>query len=868
MFERFTARARRVMDLSQEIARNFKHTSIGTEHILLAFISEGGGITAQALHNLGVLPSKVVENVNKVTQSPASKMLTGSIPFDPDARKVFTIASKESQALGHAYIGTEHLLLGILGVEKCLALKVLIAMDIDPILAREEVLRLISEWDEFRENEAPFQKNISNIINPKEREKFQPVEEHDLIPPVSQKSKIRDKEKIVKSPALDAFGHNLTKDAIDGLLDPVIGREKEIERLMQILGRRTKNNPVLIGEAGTGKSAIIEGLAQLIAKGDVPSIFVDKQIYSLDLASMVAGSRFRGDFEERLKKTIKEVQDRKDVILFLDEIHTLMGAGGAAEGTMDASTILKPMLARGELKLIGATTLDEYRKYIEKDAALERRFQPIRVEATSVKDTILILKGLRDRYSKHHKVTITDEAIIAAATLSDRYITNRNLPDKAIDVLDEAGARLQMLKLSRSPEVVAINKEISTVQKAKSEAIGSQEFDKAATLRTQELELVAKKAELETNKKEGVSVPLIVTAELISEIVTLMTGIPVGKMTENDSTNLQNIEKELHHRVIGQGQAVSALSRAIRRTRAGLKDPKRPAGSFIFAGPSGVGKSELAKALAQFLNGDEDSLITLDMSEYAEKHTASRLFGSPPGYVGHEEGGQLTEKVRRKPFSVVLFDEMEKAHPDISNALLQVLDEGRITDAQGREIDFKNTVIIMTTNLGSRDVAKTNYLGFSSGAVDITQYERMKSKVNEELKQFFRPEFLNRIDEIVVFQTLTMEEIVEIVDLMVGELNRRLNDKSMEIRLTKEAKEHLANLGYDKAMGARPLRRAVQREIEDQLSERILLGSLLTGQAMMVDVISEGEDGKMIFTFTPKGIKMLEAEASILVAQA
>lgn len=867
MFERFTTRARRVIDLSQEIARSFKHTSIGTEHILLAFISEGGGITAQALHNLGVLPSKVIENVNQMSQSPAKKMLTGSIPFDSDARKVFTIAIKESQALGHSYIGTEHLLLGILGVERCLALKILLTMEIDPILVRKEVLRLISEWDEFKENETPFQKNISNIINPKERETLEPVDAHASIPPVGQKPKVRDKEKTIKSPALDAFGHNLTKDAIDGLLDPVIGRDKEIERLMQILGRRSKNNPVLIGEPGVGKSAIVEGLAQLIAKGDVPLTLVDKQIYSLDLASMIAGTRFRGDFEERLKKTIKEVQTRQDVILFLDEVHTLAGAGGGAEGTMDASAILKPMLARGELKLIGATTLDEYRKHIEKDAALERRFQPVRVEATSVNDTIKILMGLRDRYSKHHKVTITDEAIIAAATLSDRYIPDRNLPDKAIDVLDEAGARLQIQKLSRSPEAIALDKEIMAIQKSKSEAIGSQEFDKAAILRTQELELVAKKTELDANTKKDVNIPLVITEELISEIVTLMTGIPIGKMTENDSTNLKNIENELHRRVIGQVQAISALSRAIRRTRAGLKDPNRPAGSFIFAGPSGVGKSELAKALAQFLNGDEDSLITIDMSEYAEKHTASRLFGAPPGYVGHDEGGQLTEKVRRKPFSVILFDEMEKAHPDIANALLQVLDEGRITDAQGREIDFKNTVIVMTTNLGSRDVAKTTHLGFSSGNIDVNQYERMKSKVHDELKQFFRPEFLNRIDEIVVFQTLTMEEIVEIVDLMVGELNRRLNDKSMEIRLTKEAKEHLATLGYDKAMGARPLRRVVQREIEDQLSERILFGSLLAGQVMLVDVKDEG-DGKIVFTFTPKGIQMLDTETPTLVAQA
>jgi len=862
MFERFTSRARTVADLAQEIARNLKHPNIGTEHILLAFITEGGGITAQALHNLDVMPSKVIESLNKLAPAPSKKAISGSIPFDSDARKAFSLALKEAQVFGHNYIGTEHILLGILGIEKCLAMKILVSMNIDPNLVRTEVTRLMGEWDEFGDSQPSSEPNLDSIIHPKEPISNSNPPQRPLESAGGGFSR-RDKASL-KSPALDTFAHNLTQDALEGRLDPVIGRDNETERLLQVLGRRTKNNPVLIGEPGVGKSAVIEGLAQRIVNGDVPSYLIDTQIYSLDLAKMLAGTRYRGDFEERLKKTIKEVQDRKNVILFLDEVHVLAGAGGA-EGSVDASNMLKPMLARGELRLIGATTLDEYRKYIEKDAALERRFQPIKVEAASVKDTIAILTGLRDRYSKHHKVTFTDDALIAAATLADRYITDRNLPDKAIDVLDEAGARLQMQKLIRSPEVITIEREIANTQKAKSEAIDTQDFDLAASLRSQELLLNDKKSLLESDSKKKSGTPLVVTADSIAEIITLMTGVPIMKMTEKDTSNLLNIETELHHRVIGQVQAISALSRAIRRTRAGLKDPKRPAGSFIFAGPSGVGKSELAKALAEFLNGDDDSLITIDMSEYSEKHTASRLFGAPPGYVGHDEGGQLTEKIRRKPFSVVLFDEMEKAHPDIANTLLQVLDEGRLTDSQGRVVDFKNTVIVMTTNLGSRDVAKNNYVGFSTGE-SINDYERMKSKVQEELKQFFRPEFLNRVDEIVVFQTLKLEEIIEIVDLMLERLNKRLNDKSMEIRVTKEAKERLANMGYDKAMGARPLRRVIQREIEDQLSERILFGSILPGQVMLVDVNTE--EGLTSFTFTPKGIDLVEDAVYDIVGQA
>ncbi|NDA82864.1 MAG: ATP-dependent Clp protease ATP-binding subunit, partial [Actinobacteria bacterium] len=627
-----------------------------------------------------------------------------------------------------------------------------------------------------------------------------------------------------------------------------IGREKEIERVMQILSRRTKNNPVLIGEPGVGKTAVVEGLAQAIVKGDVPETLKGKQLYSLDLGALVAGSRYRGDFEERLKKVLKEIRTRGDIILFIDEIHTLVGAG-AAEGAIDAASILKPMLARGELQTIGATTLDEYRKHLEKDAALERRFQPIQVAEPSVAHTIEILKGLRDRYENHHKVTISDSALVSAATLADRYISDRFLPDKAIDLIDEAGSRLRIRRMTQPPEIRAFDDKIAEVRKEKESAIDAQDFEKAASLRDNEKALMQEKIEKEKSWKAGdLDVVADVDEELIAEVLSTATGIPVFKLTEAETARLLRMEEELHKRVIGQEQAIHALAQAIRRTRAGLKDPRRPGGSFIFAGPSGVGKTELSRTLASFLFGDEDALIQLDMSEYSEKHTASRLFGAPPGFVGYDEGGQLTEKVRRRPFSVVLFDEIEKAHPDIFNSLLQVLEDGRLTDAQGRVVDFKNTIIIMTTNLGTRDISKSLSLGFINASDSVGNYERMKAKVQDELKSHFRPEFLNRIDDIIVFHQLTEEEIVQIVDLMIANLENRLKAKDMGIELTSAAKTILAKRGYDPVLGARPLRRTIQREIEDVLSEKILFGDLKAGQIVVIDV--EGEEGSESFKFT------------------
>jgi ATP-dependent Clp protease ATP-binding subunit ClpC len=646
---------------------------------------------------------------------------------------------------------------------------------------------------------------------------------------------------------LDQFGRNLTQAAREGKLDPVIGRAKEIERVMQVLSRRTKNNPVLIGEPGVGKTAVVEGLAQSVIKGEVPETLKDKQLYTLDLGALVAGSRYRGDFEERLKKVLKEIRTRGDIILFIDEIHTLVGAG-AAEGAIDAASILKPMLARGELQTIGATTLDEYRKYIEKDPALERRFQPIQVHEPNLAHAIEILKGLRDRYEAHHRVSITDGALVAAATLADRYVNDRFLPDKAIDLIDEAGARLRIRRMTAPPDLREFDEKIADVRREKESAIDAQDFEKAANLRDSEKKLLGAKAEREKQWKAGdMDVVAEVDEELIAEVLATATGIPLVRLTEEESARLLNMEAELHKRVIGQDDAIKALSQAIRRTRAGLKDPKRPGGSFIFAGPTGVGKTELAKALAEFLFGEEDALIQLDMSEFSEKHTVSRLFGSPPGYVGYEEGGQLTEKVRRKPFSVVLFDEVEKAHADIFNSLLQILEDGRLTDSQGRSVDFKNTVIIMTTNLGTRDIAKGLQLGFQAGGDLSTSYDRMKAKVNDELKTHFRPEFLNRVDDVVVFPQLTQDEIIQIVDLMAAKVDARMKDRDMGLEFTPGAKALLAVRGYDPVLGARPLRRTIQREIEDALSEKILYGEITAGQIVLVDVEGEGPAAKFTF---------------------
>lgn len=813
MFERFTDRARRVVVLAQEEARMLNHNYIGTEHILLGLIHEGEGVAAKGLEALGIsleaVRSQVEEIIGQGQQAPS-----GHIPFTPRAKKVLELSLREALQLGHNYIGTEHILLGLIREGEGVAAQVLVKLGADLNRVRQQVIQLLSGY----QGKEPAAQGGPAEGTP------------------------------TTSLILDQFGRNLTQAAREGKLDPVIGREKEIERVMQVLSRRTKNNPVLIGEPGVGKTAIVEGLAQAIVKGDIPETLRDKQLYSLDLGALVAGSRYRGDFEERLKKVLKEIRTRGDIVLFIDEIHTLVGAG-AAEGAIDAASILKPMLARGELQTIGATTLDEYRKHLEKDAALERRFQPIQVAEPTLSHTIEILKGLRDRYETHHKVSISDSALVSAATLADRYIADRFLPDKAIDLIDEAGSRLRIRRMTAPPELREFDEKIMRARKDKESAIDAQDFEKAASFRDQEKVLLAEKAEREKTWKAGdLDVVAEVDEELIAEVLSHSTGIPVFKLTEEETARLLRMEDELHRRVIGQDQAIRALSQAIRRTRAGLKDPKRPGGSFIFAGPSGVGKTELSRTLAAFLFGDEDALIQLDMSEYSEKHTASRLFGAPPGYVGYDEGGQLTEKVRRKPFSVVLFDEIEKAHPDIFNALLQVLEDGRLTDSQGRVVDFKNTVIIMTTNLGTRDISKTLGLGFHNSDDVLGNYERMKGKVSDELKQHFRPEFLNRIDDIVVFHQLSENEIVQIVDLMIANLDERLRAKDMGIELTSPAKMLLAKRGYDPVLGARPLRRTIQREIEDVLSEKILFGDVRPGEITLVDVAIVDE--KEIFTFT------------------
>ncbi len=821
MFERFTDRARRVVVLAQEEARMLNHNYIGTEHILLGLIHEGEGVAAKSLESLGVslesVRSQVEEIIGQGQQAPS-----GHIPFTPRAKKVLELSLREALQLGHNYIGTEHILLGLIREGEGVAAQVLVKLGADLNRVRQQVIQLLSGY----QGKEPLTSGAPNEGTPS------------------------------TSLVLDQFGRNLTQAARDGKLDPVIGREKEIERVMQVLSRRTKNNPVLIGEPGVGKTAVVEGLAQKIVKGDIPETLKDKQLYTLDLGSLVAGSRYRGDFEERLKKVLKEIRTRGDIILFIDEIHTLVGAG-AAEGAIDAASILKPMLARGELQTIGATTLDEYRKYVEKDAALERRFQPIQVQEPSVAHAIEILRGLRDRYESHHKVTITDSALVSAATLADRYINDRQLPDKAIDLIDEAGARLRINRMTAPPDLREFDNKIADVRKEKESAIDAQDFEKAAALRDKEKTLISEKNEREREWKAGdLDIVAEVDEDLIAEVLAMSTGVPVAKLTEAESKRLLRMEEELHKRVIGQEDAIKALSKSIRRTRAGLKDPKRPGGSFIFAGPSGVGKTELSKTLAQFLFGDENALIMLDMSEYSERHTVSRLFGSPPGYVGYEEGGQLTEKVRRKPFSVVLFDEVEKAHPDIFNSLLQILEDGKLTDSQGRMVDFKNTVIIMTTNLGSRDISKGVGLGFSMGDDVEGSYDRMKLKVNEELKQHFRPEFLNRLDDVIVFHQLTRPEILQIVELMITSLDDRLKDKDMGLIMTDQAKELLVDKGYDQSLGARPMRRTIQREIEDVLSEKILFGELTAGNLVVVGVEGEAanNDKKIldtrVFTFT------------------
>ena len=818
MFERFTDRARRVVVLAQDEARSLNHNYIGTEHLLLGLITEGEGVAAKALESLDINKDAVRAAVIDIIGE-GEKPVEGHIPFTPRAKRVFELSLREALQLGHNYIGTEHLLLGLLKEGEGVASQVLIKLGADLGKVRQTVIELLSGYqrnsDDGRESVGVGASSTGSGQT--------------------------------NSAILEQFGRNLTQAARENKLDPVIGRRTEMQRVMQILSRRTKNNPVLVGEPGVGKTAVVEGLAQAIVAGDVPETIKDKQIYSLDMGALVAGSRYRGDFEERLKKILKEIRTRGDIILFIDEIHTLVGAG-AAEGSIDASQMLKPMLARGELQTIGATTSDEYRKYIEKDAALERRFQPVKVDEPSVEETVGILKGLRDRYEAHHRVIITDAAIQAAAELADRYVSDRFLPDKAIDLMDEAGARLRISRMTAPPELRELDEKIAEVKRNKESAIDDQDFEKAASLRDEEQKLTEERKQKESSWRDGSREAIAEVGEDdIAEVLAMSTGIPVFKLTQTESAKLLKMEDELHKRVIGQDAAVKALAQSIRRTRSGLKDPKRPGGSFIFAGPTGVGKTELAKALAEFLFGDEDALIQLDMSEFSEKHTSSRLFGAPPGYVGYDEGGELTEKVRRRPFSVVLFDEVEKAHPDIFNSLLQILEEGRLTDSQGRKVDFKNTVIIMTTNLGTRDINKGVLTGFQSTENITHDYSRMKAKVNEELKQHFRPEFLNRVDEVVVFPPLDKEQIKQIVDLMIANLAKRMEAQDMKLQITDEARELLADRGFDPVLGARPLRRAIQRDIEDALSERILFGDILPGQVVTVGVKGEGAEREFTF---------------------
>jgi ATP-dependent Clp protease ATP-binding subunit ClpC len=825
LFERFTDRARRVLVLAQEEARLLNHNFIGTEHILLGLIHEGEGVAAKALESLGISLEAVREKVEE-TIGPAGSSTTGSPPFTPRAKKVLELSLREALQLGHNYIGTEHMLLGLVREGEGVAAQVLVSLGADLSRVRQQVIQLLSGY-QTPAKEGATAGAPSSSENPQ------------------------------GSPVLDQFGRNLTQLARERKLDPVIGRDREIERVMQVLSRRTKNNPVLIGEPGVGKTAIVEGLSQRIVAGDVPETLKGKQLYTLDLGALVAGSRYRGDFEERLKKVLKEIRTRGDIILFIDELHTLVGAG-AAEGAIDAASILKPMLARGELQTIGATTLDEYRKHLEKDAALERRFQPIKVDEPSLPHTIEILKGLRDRYEAHHGVTITDQAVVAAANLADRYIADRFLPDKAIDLIDEAGSRLRIRRMSTPADYKAIEAEIARVRKDKELAIEKQNFEQAKRFREKEEELLQRKAAKEQEwRAEGVDLFDVVDEEVIAEVLANWTGIPVYKLTEEETAKLLRMEEELHKRVIGQHDAIKAVSQAIRRTRAGLKDPKRPSGSFIFLGPSGVGKTETAKTLAEFLFGDESALIMLDMSEYMEKHTVSRLVGSPPGYVGYEEGGQLTEAVRRKPFSVVLFDEIEKAHPDVFNTLLQILEDGRLTDSQGRSVDFKNTVIIMTSNLGTADLRKAS-VGFGKSSEAVT-YERMKTKVNDALKQHFRPEFLNRIDDVIVFHELSKEEVTEIIDLMIKRVRDQLESQGLNLELTQAAKFFVVEKGYDPTLGARPLRRALQRLVEDPLSEKILWKEFRAGETIIVDVEADQIVFRSIEGFEPPPVELAGA---------
>ncbi len=807
MFERFTEKAIKVIMLAQEEARRLGHNFVGTEQILLGLIGEGTGVAAKVLKSMGVNLKDARIEVEKIIGR-GSGFVAVEIPFTPRAKRVLELSLEEARQLGHNYIGTEHLLLGLIREGEGVAARVLENLGVDLSKVRTQVIRMLGETAEV----------TSGASNAR-----------------------------TKTPTLDEFGANLTQMAAEGKLDPVVGRQKEIERVIQILGRRTKNNPVLIGEPGVGKTAIAEGLAQRIANNDVPDILEDKRVVTLDIGLLVAGTKYRGEFEERLKKIMDEIRSARNVILVIDEVHTLIGAG-AAEGAIDAANILKPALARGELQCIGATTLDEYRKHIERDAALERRFQPVMVGEPTVDETIEILFGLRDRYEQHHKLKISDEALDAAAKLSDRYISDRFLPDKAIDLVDEAGSRVRLINSQLPPAAKELDKELRQVLKEKDDAVRSQDFDRAGELRDREMEIKAEIRSIASNKKTGVTdseLSPVVTEEDIAQIVASWTGVPVNKLTESESEKLMHMEDTLHQRLIGQEEAVKAVSRAIRRARVGLKNPNRPIASFIFSGPTGVGKTELTKALASYFFGSEEAMIRLDMSEYMERHTVSKLIGSPPGYVGYNEGGQLTEAVRRRPYTVVLFDEIEKAHPDVFNMLLQILEDGRLTDAKGRTVDFKNTLLIMTSNIGSKVIEKGGGgLGFefSENQADA-QYNRIRSLVNEELKNYFRPEFLNRLDEIIVFRQLVKDEVKLISEIMLKEVFSRLTEKGITLQVTDRFKERLIEEGYNPAYGARPLRRAIMRLLEDVLAEEILSGRVKDGETAIVDI---GEEGQVV----------------------
>ncbi len=818
MFERFTEKAIKVIMLAQEEARRLGHNFVGTEQILLGLIGEGTGVAAKVLKSLGVNLKDSRIEVEKIIGR-GSGFVAVEIPFTPRAKRVLELSLEEARQLGHNYIGTEHLLLGLIREGEGVAARVLENLGIDLTKVRTQVIRMLGETAEVGSGAGSSKGNV-------------------------------------KTATLDEFGTNLTKLASESKLDPVVGRHAEIDRVVQILGRRTKNNPVLIGEPGVGKTAIAEGLAQRIQQGEIPDILEDKRVLTLDIGLLVAGTKYRGEFEERLKKIMEEIKSAGNVILVIDEVHTLIGAG-AAEGAIDAANILKPALARGELQCIGATTLDEYRKHIERDAALERRFQPVMVGEPSIEDTIEILKGLRERYEQHHRLKITDEALDAAAHLGDRYISDRFLPDKAIDLIDEAGSRVRLINSKLPPEAKQIDKELREVQKQKEESVREQNFDQAGQLREKEIELSSKIKELLENKKEAQNNETVsnennpsesniniahnpeVSEEDVAHIVASWTGVPVQKLTETESVKLLNMEDTLHKRLIGQDEAVKAVSRAIRRARVGLKNPNRPIASFIFSGPTGVGKTELTKALASYFFGSEEAMIRLDMSEFMERHTVSKLIGSPPGYVGFNEGGQLTEAVRRRPYTVVLFDEVEKAHPDVFNLLLQLLEEGRLTDSKGRTVDFKNTLLIMTSNIGSKVIEKGGGgLGFefSGDSIEDSQYNRIKSLVNEELKQYFRPEFLNRLDEIIVFRQLNKDEVKDIAEIMLKEVFSRINQKGIKLNVTDAFKERLVEEGYNPAYGARPLRRAVMRLLEDSLAEEVLSGRIKNGDIALVDI--------------------------------